>query len=131
MQKINLNSQSFSSVMTLIKKQCCNYYQGNCLLLDDGDTHTCPQRITPSHIICRYFLDCVLPSDKALMKSVMGQIPVETVVCALCGSKTERTGRNQKFCPDCAKKKQRQRNAEFMSAKRSRVDVYDALKPPK
>ena len=73
----------------------------------------------------------VKPSDNTLMKSVTGQTPVETVVCALCGIKTERTGRNQKFCPDCAKKKQRQRNAEFMSAKRSRVDVYNALKPPK
>ena len=29
------------------------------------------------------------------------------------------------------KKKQRKRNAEYMSAKRSRVDVYDAVKPPK
>ncbi|MBQ8503344.1 MAG: hypothetical protein IJ491_03600, partial [Clostridia bacterium] len=56
---------------------------------------------------------------------------VVMMVCSLCGKKTERTGRNQKFCPDCAKKKQRQRNAEYMSAKRSRVDVYDALKPPK
>ena len=130
MQKINLNSQSFSSVMTLIKKQCCNYYQGNSLLLDDGDTHTCPQLITPSHIICRYFLDAVLPADKTLLKDLRSE-SVVMMVCSLCGKKTERTGRNQKFCPDCAKKKQRQRNAEYMSAKRSRVDVYDALKPLK
>ena len=130
MKKINLNSQSFSSVMTLIKKQCCNYYQGNCLLLDDGDTHTCPQLITPSHIICRYFLDAVLPADKTLLKDLRSE-SVVMMVCSLCGKKTERTGRNQKFCPDCAKEKQRQRNAEYMSARRSRVDVYDALKPPK
>lgn len=131
MQTINLNPQSFSSVMTLIKKQCCNYYQSNCLLLDDGDSHTCPQKITPSHIICRYFLDAVLPADKTLMKALKSVPTAVMLTCSLCGSKTERTGRNQKFCPDCAKKKQRQRNAEFMSAKRSRVDVYDALKPPK
>ena len=131
MQTINLTLKQFAEIKTMIKIRCCNCYQGNCLLLDDGDSHTCPQLITPSHIICRYFLDCVLPSDKAIMKSATGQTPAETVVCALCGSKTERTGRNQKFCPDCAMKKQRQRNAEYMSAKRSRVDVYDALKPPK
>ena len=131
MQKINLNLQSFSSVMTLIKKQCCNYYQGNCLLLDDGDSHTCPQRITPSHIICRYFLDAVLPADKTLLRALISDTTAVMMTCSLCGSKTERTCRNQKFCPDCAKKKQRQRNAEFMSAKRSRVDIYDALKPPK
>ena len=131
MQKLKLTLKQFAEIKALIKSRCCNCYQGNCLLLDDGDTHTCPQLKTPSHIICRHFLDCVLPSDNTLMKSLTGQIPVETVVCALCGSKTERTGRNQKFCTDCAKKKQRQRNAEYMSAKRSRVDVYDALKPPK
>ena len=131
MQKINLNLQSFSSVMTLIKKQCCNYYQGNCLLLDDGDSHTCPQRITLSHIICRYFLDSVLPADKLLHRSLINDPTAEMLTCALCGRKTERTGRNQKFCPDCARIKQRKRNAEYMSAKRSRVDVYDDLKPPK
>ena len=131
MQKPKLTLKQFAEIKTMIKSRCCNCYQGNCLLLDDGDSHTCPQLITPSRIICRYFLDCVLPSDNTLMKSVTGQTPAETIVCALCGSKTEKTGRNQKFCPDCARKKQRQRNAEYMSAKRSRVDVYDALKPPK
>ena len=99
MQTINLTLKQFSEIKTMIKSRCCNWYQGNCLLLDDGDSHTCPQLITPSHIICRYFLDCVLPSDKALMKSVTGQTPAETVVCALCGSKTERTGRNQSSVP--------------------------------
>ena len=130
MQKLNLTLKQFAEIKTMIKSRCCNCYQGNCLLLDDGDTHTCPQLITPSHIICRYFLDAVLPADKTLLKDLRSE-SVVMMVCSLCGKKTERTGRNQKFCPGCAKKKQRQRNAEYMSAKRSRVDVYDALKPPK
>ena len=86
MQKLNLTLKQFAEIKALIKSRCCNCYQGNCLLLDDGDTHTCPQLITPSHIICRYFLACVLPSDNALLKSVTGQAPAETLVCALCGS---------------------------------------------
>ena len=84
MQKLNLTLKQFAEIKTIIKSRCCNCYQGNCLLLDDGDTHTCPQLITPSHIICRYFLACVLPSDNALLKSVTGQTPAETIVCALC-----------------------------------------------
>jgi len=64
MQKLKLNSQSFEKVVSLIKTQCCNCYEENCLLLDDGDSHTCPQLITPSHIICKYFFESVLPSDK-------------------------------------------------------------------
>ena len=70
MQKLKLNSRLFEKVSTLIKTGCCNCYEENCLLLDDGDTHTCPQLITPSHIICRYFLEFVLPCDKALLKRI-------------------------------------------------------------
>lgn len=70
MQKLKLNPQLFSEVADLIKTRCCNCYEDNCLLLDDGDTHTCPQLITPSHIICRYFLESVLPGDKTLLKRI-------------------------------------------------------------
>lgn len=117
---IMLNSRSFKEIAKLIKNCCCNCYKGNCLLLDDGETCVCPQLITPSHIICKYFLKAVLPGDKDLFRSIGGQVPVETIVCKDCGKKTERTGRNQKYCPECAAIKQRQRNAAFMSAKRSR-----------
>lgn len=120
MQKLNLSLWSFREVTKLIKSQCCNYYQNNCLLLDDGDTHTCPQLITPSHIICKYFLEAVLPGNKTLMKSIKEQTAIETITCVMCGKKTERTGRNQKYCTECAKLKQRQRNAEFMAGKRSK-----------
>lgn len=70
MQKFKLTPQLFEKVSTLIKTQCCNCFEENCLLLDDGDTHTCPQLITPSHIICRYFLESVLPGDKASLKRI-------------------------------------------------------------
>ncbi len=30
----------------LIRRECCCYEDGNCMLLDDGDTHTCPQTIS-------------------------------------------------------------------------------------
>ncbi|MBQ8228043.1 MAG: cysteine-rich VLP protein [Clostridia bacterium] len=70
MQKLKLNPQLFSEVADLIKTRCCNCYEENCLLLDDGETHICPQLITPSHIICRYFFESVLPGDKALLKRI-------------------------------------------------------------
>ena len=71
MQKLKFNPQLFEKVSTLIKMHCCNCYEENCLLLDDGDTHICPQLITPSHIICRCFLESVLPGNKALMKRIL------------------------------------------------------------
>ena len=71
MQKLKMNTQSFKEVVNLIKTQCCNCYKESCLLLDDGETHICPQLITPSHIVCRYFLESVLPENKALMKRII------------------------------------------------------------
>ena len=70
MLKLKLTPQLFEKVSTLIKTQCCNCFEENCRLLDDGEAHTCPQLITPSHIICRYFLECVLPGAKALLKGI-------------------------------------------------------------
>ena len=70
MQTLKLNPQLFENVSTLIKIGCCNCYEENCLLLDDGETHICSQLITPSRIVCRYFLESVLPGDKALQKRI-------------------------------------------------------------
>lgn len=70
MQESNLNPQLFEKVSTLIKTECCNCYEDNCLLLDDGEAHICPQLITLSRIICRYFFECVLPGDKTLLKRI-------------------------------------------------------------
>ena len=70
MHKLKLNPQLFGKVSALIKIQCCNCYEENCLLLDDGEAHICPQLITPSRIVCRYFLESVLPGDKALLKLI-------------------------------------------------------------
>lgn len=70
MLKLKITPQLFEKVSTLIKTQCCNCYEENCLLLDDGETHFCPQLITPSHIICRYFFESVLPCDKTLLKRI-------------------------------------------------------------
>ena len=38
MQKLKLTLKQFAEIKTMIKSRCCNCYQGNCLLLDDGDT---------------------------------------------------------------------------------------------
>ena len=70
MQKLKLNPQLFENVSTLIKTECCNCCKENCLLLDDGEAHICPQLITPSHIVCRYLLQSVLPGDKTLLKRI-------------------------------------------------------------
>ena len=70
MQELKLSPQLIEKLAMMIRTRCCNCYEDNCLLLDDGDAHNCPQLITPSHIICRYFLDAVLPGSKTLLKLI-------------------------------------------------------------
>ena len=65
----------------LIRKLCANYDEGNCLLLDDGETCVCPQTISFS-LLCKYFRRAVLPADKALCADIYNE---RTVLCVNCG----------------------------------------------
>jgi hypothetical protein len=50
----------------LVRKACCNFYHGDCLLLDDGESHKCVQLISIHGIYCNYFLSAVLPAEKEM-----------------------------------------------------------------
>ena len=54
--------QQYRAVRRLVHS-CCNYQDGNCLLLDDGEECVCPQSISYS-LICRWFRAAVLPLDE-------------------------------------------------------------------
>ena len=45
--------------------ECCNYDNGNCILLDNGEPCVCVQSISYS-LICRWFIAAVLPLDGKL-----------------------------------------------------------------
>ena len=45
--------------------ECCNYIDGNCIALDDGEECVCVQSISYS-LLCRWFRTAVLPQDKEL-----------------------------------------------------------------
>ena len=61
---IKITPKQSKRINTLIKKLCCNYVDGNCLLLDDGEEHACVQCISRYGIYCNYFKNAVLPADK-------------------------------------------------------------------
>ena len=63
---IEIKAGQFRKVSRLVRRECCNCMDGNCLLLDDGETHTCVQLISKYHIFCNHFKDAVLPLDKEL-----------------------------------------------------------------
>ena len=43
-----LSPQQSRRVNALIRKECCNCFDGNCILLDDGESCVCPQLISVS-----------------------------------------------------------------------------------
>ena len=50
--------------------ECCNYDEGNCLLLDDGELCVCVQSISLS-LMCRWFRVAVLPLDGELAAALL------------------------------------------------------------
>ena len=57
----------------LIRRECCNYDKGCCLLLDYGERCRCVQVISCYGIYCKYFITSVLPIDKKLHKEILQQ----------------------------------------------------------
>ncbi len=60
-------------VRQLVRSGCCNCVDGNCLLLDNGESQTCVQLICTQAIYCRYFQTAVLPADEALYREITDQ----------------------------------------------------------
>ena len=59
---IKITLKQSKRINTLVRKLCCNYVDGNCLLLDDGEE----QCISRYGIYCNYFKNAVLPADREL-----------------------------------------------------------------
>ena len=57
----------------LVRRECCNYDKGCCLLLDNGEKCRCVQVISCYGIYCKYFIVSVLPIDKQLHKEILQQ----------------------------------------------------------
>lgn len=106
-KRIELSPPIRTRCNRLIKKLCANYNNGNCLLLDDGDEHTCPQTISFS-LLCNYFRNAVLPADKELYAEIFNE---RTCVCEECGKEFVPTSNRQKYCKPCGKRvRQNQKN---------------------
>ena len=67
---IRMTPEQASKVKKVVKKQCCNAIDGNCILLEGQDPCPCPQLITHS-LICRWFLSAVLPGERELEQELI------------------------------------------------------------
>lgn len=86
--------------MQTIAKKCCNYDDGNCLLLDHGEEHICPQSITKT-VVCRWFYHAVMP-PAVQQKMKTSYSPKEKRKCQVCGKPYIAKSNNTKYCKACA-----------------------------
>lgn len=114
---IKITPKQSKRINALIRKLCCNYVDGNCLLLDDGEEHSCVQCISRYGIYCNYFKNAVLPADNALHAEIMR--PAGRKQCQICKTYFIPKANNQRYCPDCATVQKRKKAAERQRRKRA------------
>jgi len=89
----------------LVRKECCNYKDGMCIVLDSP----CPQLITLS-LNCKWFHHAVLPGNTPLYVEITGD-KGKTKPCVACGQSFVPTGSRSVYCPACALKIRREKAA--------------------
>lgn len=115
---VRLTPQQSRKVNALIKKTCCNFSDGNCILLDDGESCVCPQRISYS-LLCKWFRIAVLPADTLLYAELYRAEDKRR--CTECGAAFASTSNSVKYCPDCRARITRRQAAERMRKRRALV----------
>ena len=101
-----LSPKQVKRVNRLVKKECCNFDNGNCILLDGGESCPCPQLISCS-LLCRWFSDAVLPLDSELFAEFYA--PEEKRRCTVCGAPLRQNPTMQNIAPIAERKSQESR----------------------
>ena len=114
---IKLTSAQSRKVNRLVKSHCCNYCDGSCLLLDNGDFRNCVQTNSFSGIFCNYFAKAVLSNNAQLEAEIMQ--PQNCKSCVCCGAAYVPASNRQKYCASCAEVQTRRRKAEQKRQKRA------------
>ncbi len=116
---LRMTPEQAAKVKKAVKKRCCNYIDGNCILLEGLDHCPCPQLITRS-LICRWFLTAVLPGEEKLHQDLVGK--GERKLCRECGAVYYSASNHSKYCADCAATMKRRQQAEYARRKRASVE---------
>lgn len=103
----------------LIRRECCNYDGGNCILLDRGDGCICAQSISLS-VNCKWFRWAVLPRDTALEAELIHRGDAKR--CTVCGAAFQPKSNRAKYCAECAQAVHRKQKAASERKRRSSVD---------
>ena len=99
----------------LIRRECCNCEDGNCLALDDGEPCACVHSISYS-LLCKYFRKAVLPAEPLLEADILG---TRFERCVSCGAPILKKGNRKKYCGRCAVRAYKKQQAAYARRKRA------------
>lgn len=120
-----MDYQQYRKMRRLVHK-CCNYDDGFCITLDDGEKCVCVQSISYS-LICKWFRAAVLPMDRELEAALFPHLG--TKQCAECGKRFVPGSNRAKYCPDCTATMKRQNAVKRKRKQRSKRHVLEGKKP--
>lgn len=89
--------------------ECCNYDNGSCIALDNGEGCVCVQSISYS-LICKWFRIAVLPLDRPLETELLYRASMKR--CDVCGQPYLPGSNRAKYCKSCASKIHRRQKTE-------------------
>jgi hypothetical protein len=112
----HMNYRQYRSMRKLVN-ECCNYDNGNCIALDDGEECVCVQSISYS-LLCKWFRAAVLSLDKELEADLYPQ--KNTRRCAECGQPFRAAHKNALYCEACAAKRIRRSKRDWARKNRGK-----------
>ena len=106
--------------------ECCNYIDGNCIALDDGEECVCVQSISYS-LLCRWFRTAVLPQDKELETALFHRLNAKK--CSVCRALFTPGSNRAKYCPECAARMKRINAAKRKRKQREKCHALVRIQP--
>jgi hypothetical protein len=117
--QIRTDIKQANKIKEMIKKECANYIDGQCILLDT----TCPQMNCVYSVLCKYFINSVLPLDKKLYKELLENAGQETglydKVCKMCNKHFTSDKKSEQYCDKCKKNARAERNKRYYEKSRT------------
>jgi hypothetical protein len=108
------------AAVKLIRNICCNYDDGNCLLLDNGEGCVCVQSVSYS-VNCRFFRHILLEDTAG--SSLKAEIFRDdaTKKCAVCDKAFQYMSNNAKYCGGCKENVHRKQKAAHARKRRRSI----------
>jgi len=122
--QIRTNIKQANKIKELIKKECANYVGGDCIVLDTN----CPQMGCIYSVLCKYFINSVLPLDKDLYKELLPDAEetsgLYNKVCKYCNKQFTSDKKNEQYCPKCKDKVKKEKTKLRVQKHRNKCNAF-------